>query len=403
MTSLERRLGSLVRTGLAVSVLLVPWVIAPSTVDAQSVFAIGGLGAPMEGLDARARALGNLGIGLTGFSLYRSDPAAAAGLPAPVLQATMQPTWGDYINRAGETQELRSTRFPHLAFSYPVASTGTLSLTYGGVLDQRWKAIEERELTLAGTPVRVTDEFVSDGGTSVVTLGWAQRIGSRFAAGVNLGYYTGKQRRELTRTVSAEDLGFQLDPTVVFGEWKTGGFTGTVGMLWDPLEILRVAGSVEWGGTVKIEPIGGTVIGEDEVELPLRFRLGTSASLTPQLSLVGSLSVADWSDVGSGLSAELQQGTDLGYGLGLEFTGASLLGRALPLRAGYRRSEFPFQFEGVDPDESVWTGGFGYVFAASDSYPLASIESAIERGSRTAGAVKEEFWRATFTLRLSGG
>lgn len=45
---------------------------------AQSLFGSSGLGLPLEAVDARARALGNLGLGLSGGALLPGDPAAAA-------------------------------------------------------------------------------------------------------------------------------------------------------------------------------------------------------------------------------------------------------------------------------------------------------------------------------------
>ena len=55
-------------------------VAAPSQLEAQSLVARAGLGLPVEPLDARSRAMGGAGIGLSGAYLLATDPAAAAGL-----------------------------------------------------------------------------------------------------------------------------------------------------------------------------------------------------------------------------------------------------------------------------------------------------------------------------------
>jgi hypothetical protein len=66
--------------------------------------------------------------------------------------------------------------------------------------------------------------------------------------------------------------------------------------------------------------------------------------------------------------------------------------------------DYPFQFDGASVKETVISGGFGYAFAANDDYPTALVEVGVERGGRTAGTPEEEeFWRATLSLRLSGG
>ena len=55
---------------------------------------------PMEPLDARARALGTLGVGLLGPSLTPTDLASAARIYLPSAQVTLQPQWvdGDLYN-----------------------------------------------------------------------------------------------------------------------------------------------------------------------------------------------------------------------------------------------------------------------------------------------------------------
>lgn len=387
---------------LSLAVLLALLGLAPGSLEAQSLFSVGGLGVPVEGLDARARALGSIGLGLPGFSLYQYDPAGSAGVPAPLIQASMQPTWGT-VGEGENQQDFRTTRFPHIALAYPVGLYGTAFVSYSGYLDQRWRLFQESVQNLGGEPVTVTDDFESNGGIASFTVGWAQQIGESFGVGISAGLYTGRLRRKLTRTFESEAFGGDIDPYILDGEWTTTGPLATLGVRWDPWEIIRVAASVEWSGDLKVEPQKGTERGAQTVDIPLVYRIGASASLTPTLALVGGFSYQDWEGVGTGLGAAARPGSELSWGSGLEFTGASLFSRELPLRLGYRRSDFPFQFEGEEVKESYFAFGLGYVFARSDDYPTALIDLTMERGRREAGVDLEEFWRATFTLRLSGG
>jgi hypothetical protein len=390
------------RAGAGFSVLAMILGLA-GTASAQSLFAVGGLGSPVEGLDARARALGSIGVGLPGYSFYHSDPTGSAGVPAPLLQASMQPTWG-VITGGEEDLEFRSTRFPHLAFAYPVGESGTVFLNYSAYLDQRFRQGSEEEANLGGEQVLLVDEYESDGGISAISVGWAQQLGETFALGGSAGIYTGRLRRTLTRTFSAEDLGAEIPPYVVEGQWTTTAPRVIVGARWDPRSIVRIAASVEWSGDLDVKPAEGTERGAQKLDLPMVYRIGGSANLTSALSLVAGLSYSNLDEGSSGAAQDATESAELSWGTGLEFTGLSLLGRGLPLRLGYRATDYPFEFEGSAVKESVFSGGLGFAFASNDDYPTALLEMGIEKGKRTAGIpVEEEFWRATFSLRLSGG
>jgi hypothetical protein len=315
----------------------------------------------------------------------------------------MQPTWG-VVTGGEEDQEFRATRFPQLSFAYPVGETGTAFFTYSAFLDQRWRLAEADTANFGGEQVLITDEFESDGGISQLSVGWAQELGETMAIGAAAGIYTGRLRRTLSRTFAAEDLGVEIPPYVTGGEWTTTGPRAIVGLRWDPRPIIRVAASVEWSGDLDVKPAEGTERGAQTVDLPIVYRLGGAANLTSALSLVASFSYADFDGGSSGLGAQSSEGAEISWGTGLEFTALRVLGRGLPLRLGYRAVDYPFQFDGASVKETVISGGFGYAFAANDDYPTALIEVGVERGGRTAGTPEEEeFWRATLSLRLSGG
>ena len=119
---------------------------------------------------------------------------------------------------------------------------------------------------------------------------------------------------------------------------------------------------------------------------------------------LAGISYANLDESSSGVSEDATESAEISWGTGLEFTALRLFGRGLPLRLGYRATDYPFEFDGSAVKESVFSGGLGFAFAANDDYPTALLEMGIEKGKRSAGVPEaEEFWRATFSLRLSGG
>jgi len=76
-------------------------IALPSAARAQSLFSTQGLGVPIEGYDARARALGVNGVGLAGLSNTMLNPADAAGTLRRGVSATFQP-WSGTARLNGE-------------------------------------------------------------------------------------------------------------------------------------------------------------------------------------------------------------------------------------------------------------------------------------------------------------
>ena len=119
-------------------VLLV--LILPSqSLMGQSILSTRGLGFPMDPIDARGRAVGSVGIAMFGGSLIPTDPASAGELFLPTVQITLQPQWATG-ELGGESLTSKGTRFPIIGLAYPIAARrGTVFLTFGGLLDQRWQ------------------------------------------------------------------------------------------------------------------------------------------------------------------------------------------------------------------------------------------------------------------------
>ena len=388
--------------GLLLSLALLVAVGGAQALPAQSILGAGGLGIPVESLDAQARALGSVGLSLLEASLLPTDPTASFGLVLPTVSASIQHTWSTTSYGADEMIG-RTVRFPMIGLAYPVVRfEGMAFLTFGGFLDQGWAVTEEGTIDLGGESVPTTDTYGSEGGISSLKVGWAQRLGERFVVAGSLGTYTGEVTRTFVRVLGTPAVRTDVSPYIDGGRWNFTGPTGTLGVLWDPVEIVRVAGSVTWSGTLKANPSEETKGGGESFQPPLELRVGVAASLTTRLAGTANLSYSDWSGSG-GIDPSAMTGANWSFGAGLEWGGARLGDRSMPLRFGYRRTDLPFRSGEDDPVESVLAAGIGINLRQIGTISLARMDVAVERGSRDAGTLSEAFTRMTVTLRLAGG
>lgn len=378
---------------------------APAPAHAQSILGAGGLGFPLEPVDARSRGMGSLGIGLFGTALLPGDPAAAQALTVPVITATYQPSWSSY-SFGGPERDVSTSRFPLMGVAYPVgALNGMASLTFASYLDQTWAVEQEGSVEIGGEPVDVVDRFESEGAVSALRLGWAQQVHERLDVAASVGTYLGDVHRTLTRTFDEPGV----RPYEASGRWRFYGPTAAVGATWDPADLVRVAGSVSWSGELRADATEDRDAPGRRIDLPTEYRVGVSGSLLPGITGHASASYADWSGASGDPEDPDDDGVDAAtsgavsnIGGGLEWRGPGLLGRRFPLRVGYRRSELPFRFDGEVPVESVITAGIGLNLLEFEELPLAAVDVAFETGSREAGAFDESFRRATVSVRVGG-
>lgn len=371
----------------------------PAAASAQSFLGARGLGVPVGAVDARAAALGNLGIGLGGVEVSASDPATWARLILPTVSITMQPSWGEFDldEQAGNS---RATRFPLLGIGYPVPrARGVVTVSLSGHLEQRWVAENQSTVILNGVEVDVEDRLSVDGGTSVIRLGWAQRIGSRFALGVAAGSYVGRLEEVFDRELDSLAVGGEVYSFLEENSWRYGGTSVTAGFSADPVDLLHVAGAVEWSGDLKEAPQEETTE-ESTYSIPPRFSGGATGRLSPRLHLNTSVVYQDWS-AAEGFRDGVVSARKWNFGAGLEWLAFDGETRSLPVRFGYRRLAAPFRYEEEDPVESVWSLGAGFNFVKSGDRRFGWMDVALERGARTSEPLSERFWRATISVGVS--
>jgi hypothetical protein len=375
----------------------------PVGVSGQSMMNGAGLGFPVGPGDARARALGGVALGLRGPAILGTDPAAAAlfGLPSVVM--TAQPMWVDFgRSDTGESGTFRGTRFPTLGIAYPAWNLGMVTLTFESVLDQRFHAQRAVTLQFLDQEAPATDDFTSEGGVSTVRLGFARVLGENARVGISVGRYTGTSNRRLVRSVNDTIAFASFESFQDGGRWSYSGATVTAGAGLSVAGIAEVGGSLTWSGGLEATASEDTQGADRTWDLPLELRLGASAVLAPGLSLAAGLTRADWSGVDDDLAQGRSQGSTYTLGAGVELTRATFLGRSAPLRFGYSRRDLPFALSEGTPSETSWTGGMGLVLDQVGQLVRAAVDLAVERGHREDGAIAEDFWRASLTLRLSG-
>jgi len=368
-----------------------------SPVSGQSLLSIQGSGLPVAGVDARARALGGVGVGLTGPQLTATDPAAATDLIAPIVVFAYEGSSAS-VAENGSGGDFNAHRFPLVGVSYPVPSFGVVSVTFSSLLDQEWQ--NEQSLTLdldgSGGQALVTDVFASAGGLSALEVGVARRFGS-ISVGARAGRYLGSLQRTLTRSFDSLTVGTAPTPFQTGGLWRYSGFTGIVGASAPVGAIGHLAVSYRLGGTATATPSDDTQGAGSELTVPAELRLGGSVLLSPLLTASAGFERSDWSDA----SATGRSGWAVGGGV--EWAGARILGKDGALRLGARRASLPFVPSGSDSaTESFFSGGVGIGLVESDSGLLGAVDFGFELGSRSFGTTSEDLFRTSISLRLSG-
>lgn len=369
-------------------------------VAGQSLFNAAGLGVPIEALDGRARALGNLGIGLPGGAFMPSDPAALGRLSVSTGVMVSTPSWLDYSEEGGASGQFQGNRFPLLGIAYPILD-GMMSVQIGSFLDQHYASQTIGSVTFGGSPLQTTDDFEQNGSISNVNLGYARMLGSNVSVGVTVGRYAGSVVRTLTRTYG-DDETTDIDTYVERGEWSYTGHSVTTGIAADIGSRIRASASVQIPTRLDASATEGTRGGDRDFALPVQVRAGASTTLAEGLLIAASVQMADWSATQDDLSGTDQAGDANGFGVGFEFSRARLWGKDAPLRFGFRRVGLPFAFESSGAVERSFSAGLGLDLSSSGGVVLAGVDLAIERGRRTGMGLTEDFWRATISLLASG-
>lgn len=405
-----RPIGGTIPMAAAVAAL----AVTAAGAGAQSLTSVRGLGYPLLPVDARSEIMGGLGIGLQGFAIPLTDPAAAAGVTRRGFVLAVENTSREMqLGDAGDASS--ATRFPLLRVIFPLRQV-VLTLGYGGYLDQSWGVTMSGALPLStGGTLAFSDLVESTGGVGQFQVGAALPIGDDFAVGATIGALTGNQRIRLLR---------QFDTTVTAGfepfnealAWRYSGLTASVGANAEVGRIAQVGASVTWSGTVTADSVEGRATGR-EFEAPLQVAGGASAYLGPRLLAALSARWSGWSGaapegaagraVGIGDVIGARDTWEVGAGLELD-NPESRATRTFPLRVGFQYRQLPFTFLEDQPTEWFVGAGVGMRLGTSPENPIGLVDLAVQRGTRSAagtaalGDFNESIWRVALTLSLFG-
>ena len=391
--------------------LLVALLVAGvSTAGAQSLTSITGLGYPILPSDARAEALGGLGIGVFGMTVPFTNPASVVdvrrrGVVVTAVTDDRTATMGNVSQSSG------STRFPLMRIIVPLGDV-VVTGGYGSFLDQSWAVTRTGSVMLGGEPTSFTDILRSVGGIGQARVGVAMPLGDRLAVGLSLGSYTGRQDLTVQRRFDSTAVGV-LEP---YGETRAArysGFLAQAGIRWDLGSEARVGASVTWSGTLTADSASGVTTSR-EYDLPIQVAAGASAYLAPGILAAVSGRWSDWSvtDPSGGLiesevPASSRDTWEIGGGIELDDP-ERRQARSFPLRLGFQYRQLPFTFVGDNPTEWLASAGIGMRIGADFNTPLARIDLTVQRGERSATggngipALEETLWRFALGVSIFG-
>lgn len=390
---------------------LVAVVAGTDAVAAQSLTSARGPGYVLIPTDGRTSVMGGLGLGLKGFSASLTNPAAVAfgtrrGGIVSVEAVERNVRLGD------DESDVGTTRFPLIRIVFPVRGA-VLTVGYGGYLDQSWGLIREGEEVFEGTSVGFTDIMRSDGGVGQFQVGAAFPIGENLGVGAALGLLTGQQQVRFRRRFDTALEGV-LDAYTEDLSWRYRAPMVQAGVRWEPMDELQVGGSVTWAGTL----VGEGTVGRSarrELDLPLQVAAGASGFLVPGLLAAVSGRWSGWSVTdpdaiglpGDGPAQAARDTWELGGGLEWD-PARPAARRSYPVRVGIQYRQLPFPFADEAPTERFVGGGVGMRVGPDPGNPLAMIDLAVHRGTRTAagnatiGDLTERMWRFTLSMSLFG-
>ncbi len=375
-------------------------VASTGPAHAQSLLAGRGLGVVAEPLDARARGLGGVGLGLPEPTLSLINPASVAGLLAPTLHVTYQP---DFLSSVvgDETVRVTTARFPLLHVALPLGQRGVLSAGYGSLLDQNWAVQRDTTLVIGADTVAVLDRFASRGGVATLRLGGAYALNERLAVGVVLDVHTGSVRDSIAREFGI----IGVVPARFEGLWTYSGLSYSAGARWNPTEALALGVAATLGGTLRAEP-ADTLQPTSRYSLPATVAVGASGRVTPTTLLAVSGRWSGWGAADDALTEVGGARDTWSLGGGVEWDAITVGQQVFPVRVGGRFATLPFAWGVDDQQGAAWvderglTAGAGVRLAGG----AGQVDLALERGARggEGAGLSESFWRIAVSLTVLG-
>jgi hypothetical protein len=359
---------------------------APDARAQDSVFGIRGLGFLGRPVSARSAGMGGGTAIFDGSSAV--SPASVAAFHGLVGWAVAAGSAHSFDPGTGEVS-LSAMRFPTFGFASSVGSRVALGVSVSDYLNRNWDVQQADTVMPRDSALPVTDRTRSLGGVSDIRFAAAYRISSHLAVGVGLHVLSGAARTAVQR-----DFGSDTAYSTFYQATQTDfhGVGVSVGVFVTPAPQVVLGASARFNGRLSATNPGGKA----SVRLPTELNAGLYVVPVDGVTLATTIGHANWSVAASDLEAAGQgPSRDVwSVGIGAEVALLRMLGGVTPLRVGYRWRQLPF-LVGTDSlnqhtdalSEQAVSGGISVVLAGG----RATVDVAVEAGSRTAGALTERF------------
>lgn len=379
--------------------------LLPAPAGAQTPATSLGLGYPAPPVDARAAALGGVGVGLLGGTFSIRNPADLVTFREASLSVSAAPE-AVTVDAAPDGGETGRNRFSTIRAVVPLGEFAA-SVGFASQLDQDWRFTLEDTLDVSTGSFPFEQRRENDGGLSAIDLSLARSVGP-LSLGVSYQRLTGSLRQDLVRRFELPPDSAVTSPpvrVVQTSNWSYSGWRVKGGVGLQLGDWLRLGGTYSWTDDLRAER--DSLVTTENAPGASRARFG----MPPSAAVGASVRVArdwlltagggwtGWSETDDSLEEE-DAGDVYWGGGGLEFRGVELGSFPLRLRGGGRWSELPFSLPGRPAaTEAAATFGIGTDFAAG----RAVVDLAGEIGSRGSldrTGFEESFRRFTLTATI---
>jgi len=380
---------------------LAAWV-APVRAQ-ESFFSLQFLGISEETSDARARAMGVLGVGLGDTQTAATLNPASFGL---LDRMTLSLVAGASVHTARdatlENQRTDAT-FPHIRAALPLPGRLVFSIGFVGLRNYRSEFVLPRQSV---GPYTYRDNFDRSGTLYTVPLGLSRIVTSRLWVGATADFVLGTVDEAWTTNG---------DSLLALRTRRRDGMNGTsvsLGALVDPPRWLRLGVSwsspstldVESRTTIEDARVGGAgaPLRDDTALLTARypgtFRGGASAHFGKKLVLTGDYLYRDWKDWDGRLYAAAATTTESRVGGGFEiYPHRSPRWRKFGYRFGVSQETWPYKLGGADITQTTIHFGSGFQLRGG----AGRLDMAVERswiGDLATNGYEENRWAFVFSV-----
>lgn len=357
-----------------------------------------GLGYPTPPDEARAAALGGVGVGLLRGTLTVRNPADLVALPASAVGIALS---GESIDVEGSGGSTQSTGRSALPIAQGVFRSGdwAFGAAFGSVLNQDWNVRFRDTLVIAAGDFPFEEQRESNGGLSTLNLALARSLGPA-SVGISYDLLVGSVTQlAVRRFASSLDSLTETSPKVEdSATWGYGGGRIRVGA---GLELLggRARVSAAYAASGDLDAEREEADDRRDFGMPASVEAGASVRIGSRLMVAAGGGWSGWSELDDDLRTA-RADDHLWLGGGVEYRGAQLGPLPLVLRAGGRYAELPFSLPGEEPPtERAFTAGLGSAFADG----RVQLDAALELGSRGSVAetgMEESYRRLTFSATI---